>query len=101
LIGVNERGGPALQGCIPKTETTMSHTPHGLHEEFPEYAAAIHQLKIEDMHFRRLFDRYHDLNREIHRAETDVEPMDDFAIEDLKKRRLALKDEIASILRAA
>lgn len=79
----------------------MSHTPHELHEEFPEYGAAIHQLKIENAHFRRLFDSYHDLNREIHRAEADVQPMEDLALEALKKRRLALKDEIAAILRAA
>jgi uncharacterized protein YdcH (DUF465 family) len=77
----------------------MSHTPHELHDEFPDKADRIHELKEGDAHFRRLFDEYHTLNREIHRGETDVEPMDDFHLEDLKKKRLALLDEIAGYLR--
>lgn len=77
----------------------MSHTPHELHEEFPDHTDKIHSLKESDAHFRRLFDEYHELNREIHRGETDVEPMDDFHLEELKKKRLALLDEIAGYLR--
>jgi uncharacterized protein YdcH (DUF465 family) len=78
----------------------MSHTPHELHEEFPEHHDAIHALKVSDAHFARLADAYHDLNRAIHRAETDVEPTDDAHLETMKKRRLALKDEIAGMLAA-
>lgn len=77
----------------------MSHTPHELVEEFPGKADAIHSLKESDAHFKKLADTYHDLNREIHRGETDVQPMDDFHIEDLKKQRLALLDEIGGYLR--
>lgn len=77
----------------------MSHTPHELHDEFPDHVDKIHTLKESDAHFRRLFDEYHELNREIHRGETDVEPMDDFHLEELKKKRLALLDEIAGYLR--
>lgn len=77
----------------------MSHTPHELAEEFPEQADKIHTLREADAHFRRLSDEYHTLNRDIHRGETDVEPMDDFHLEDLKKRRLALLDEINGYLR--
>lgn len=72
----------------------MSHTPHELAAEFPDKADQIHELKESDAHFRKLADSYHDLNREIHRGETNVEPMDDFHLEDLKKQRLALLDEI-------
>lgn len=79
----------------------MSHTPHELAEEFPEHVDTLHALKTSDAHFAKLFDEYHTLNREIHRAETDVQPMDDFALEDLKKRRLAMLDEIKTRLNAA
>lgn len=79
----------------------MSHVPHGLHDEFPQAAAAISKLKIGDAHFARLADRYEHLNREIHRVETDVEPASDERLEQLKKERLKLKDEIAAMLRTA
>lgn len=76
----------------------MSHTPHELAAEFPDKVEKIHELKENDAHFRKLFDEYHELNREIHRGETDVEPMDDFHLEDLKKKRLALLDQIGGYL---
>ena len=76
----------------------MSHVPHDLHEEFPADAAALHELKLTDSHFRKLSDSYHELNRTIHRAETDVEPVVDVLLEDLKKQRLVLLDEVAQIL---
>lgn len=78
----------------------MSHTPHELHEEFPDKAEKIHQLKVSNTHFAKLADTYHSLNRTIHRAETDIEPMDDFHLEDLKKQRLKLLDEINALLAA-
>jgi uncharacterized protein YdcH (DUF465 family) len=79
----------------------MSHVPHELHEEFPEAADTLHALKTNDAHFARLADEYHTVNREVHRIETDVEPTSDEVLEDLKKKRLNLKDQIAAILAAA
>ncbi|TYC67194.1 DUF465 domain-containing protein [Stappia sp. BW2] len=79
----------------------MSHVPHELHEEFPEAAEKLHALKTNDAHFARLADEYHAVNREVHRIETDVEPTSDEVLEDLKKKRLNLKDQIAAILAAA
>ena len=76
----------------------MSHTPHELAEEFPEHAAKMSALKQSDAHFAKLFDSYHDINREVHRAETNVEPMDSLAETELRKKRGALKDEIWSYL---
>lgn len=76
----------------------MSHVPNELHDEFPEAQARIHTLKASDNHFARLADRYHELNRSIHRAEAEVEPTSDDILEDMKKQRLALKDEIAAII---
>ena len=76
----------------------MSHVAHELHEEFPEQADAIHALKAKNAHFARIAEEYHELNRSIHRMETNVEPADDAVIEGLKKQRLSLKDEIAGFL---
>lgn len=72
----------------------MSHTPHELHEEFPDKVDAIHELKLSDAHFARLADEYHEVNRAVHRAETNVEPISQEAETDLRKKRAALKDEI-------
>lgn len=76
----------------------MSHTPHALAEEFPDQAARIHELKMFDAHFARLADAYHEINRAIHRMETDVEPVSDTVLLEARKQRLALKDQIAAML---
>jgi hypothetical protein len=77
----------------------MSHVPHELAEEFPDKIETMRELRASNAHFARISDKYHELNRTIHRGETDVEPMDDFHLEDLKKQRLALLDEISTFLR--
>lgn len=76
----------------------MSHTPHELAEEFPDKVEIMSDLKQTDAHFSNLFDTYHELNRAIHRAETNVEPVEELAEVDLRKKRAALKDEIWAIL---
>ena len=73
----------------------MTHTPHELAEEFPDKVDRIHALKVENSHFRKMFDEYHDVNRAVHRAETNVEPMDGAAEQALRKKRMHLKDELA------
>lgn len=72
----------------------MAHTPHELAEEFPEHAARIQELRQNDNHFARLADKYHEVNRAVHRAETNVEPMEELAEVQMRKERAALKDEI-------
>lgn len=76
----------------------MANTPHELAEEFPEFVALIRHLKDTDGHFNRLSDEYHHINRQIHRAETNIEPLSDFHTEDLRKKRMRLKDEIYGML---
>ncbi|NMG38472.1 DUF465 domain-containing protein [Chelativorans sp. ZYF759] len=78
----------------------MSHTPHELAEEFPEHVDRIRDLKSSDGHFARLFDEYHEVNRAVHRAETKVEPTDDMHLEEMRKSRMRLKDEIYGMLTA-
>jgi len=78
----------------------MSHTPHELAEEFPEHVEKMRDLKLANGHFARLFDEYHEVNRAVHRAETRVEPTDDVHLEEMRKSRLRLKDEIYGMLTA-
>ena len=76
----------------------MSNVPHELAEEFPEHADKIHEMKTGNAHFAKLFDEYHEVNRAIHRAETNIEPTDDFNMEEMRKTRMRLKDEIYGML---
>jgi uncharacterized protein YdcH (DUF465 family) len=75
----------------------MSHTPHELLEEFPQAAAALTALKA-DPHFNKIADAYHELNRAVHRMETNIEAVADQVLEEAKKKRLELKDQIAAFL---
>ena len=79
----------------------MTHTPHELAEEFPADVDKMHALKTSDAHFAKVFEEYHEVNKTIHRAETDVEPMTDEHAAELRKKRMALKDQIAQKLRDA
>ena len=79
----------------------MSHTPHELAADFPQYAEQLHRLKTTDAHFRNLAEIYHNLNRDVHRAETNVEPASDHHMVVLRKQRAALKDEIFGLLKAS
>lgn len=79
----------------------MSHTPHELAEEFPDYTDKLHSLKTSDAHFAKLAEDYHEINREIHRIETHVDPASPVHEEELRKKRMALKDEIYAILKAS
>lgn len=76
----------------------MSHTPNELVDIFPDKSEKIHQLKQDSGEFAKLFEDYHELTRKIHRGETDVEPMDDFHLEDLRKQRLQILDRVSPLL---
>lgn len=75
----------------------MPNTPN-LADDFPGKAERIHQLKTSNNHFARLFDEYNELSRTIHRVETRVEPTTEDVEEEMKRRRVQLKDEIAAML---
>lgn len=77
----------------------MLHEKHDLVHELPEYRDKIHELKLSNEQFSRMFDEYHDLDHEIHRIETGVENTSDEYLEDRKKNRLFLKDEMFKMLR--
>ncbi len=76
----------------------MMRIPHGLQDEFPEDAPLIERLVGANYEFKRLASRYDDINHRIYRIETEEEPTADQVLEEFKKQRLKLKDEIATIL---
>ena len=78
----------------------MSHVPHELAAEFPELKDRIHEMKTSDGHFQRLFEDYHTINREVHRVEAAGINVADEHYEELKKKRMALKDELYAMLTA-
>lgn len=78
----------------------MSIENHSLANELPEFKERIHQLKIENMHFHKLFNEYHDVDKEIHRIEEGVETTADEYLDGLKKQRLNLKDQLFDMLNA-
>ena len=73
---------------------------HDIGRELPEYRDRIHSLKTSNAHFARLFDEYHELDKQVARIEQEIEPTSDDHAEELKKRRLKLKDELFAMLRA-
>ncbi len=74
---------------------------HDLIHEFPEYKDRIHQLKTSNTHFAKLFDEYHEVDHEIHRMEEEIETPSDDCLEDRKKLRLSLKDQLFEMLKNA
>ena len=68
---------------------------------FPEYRDLITQLKGHDAHFTRLFDKHNEMDQVIKKKEAHIEPGTQIEIEQLKKEKLALKDEIYVILKKA
>ncbi len=71
---------------------------HDLHHEFPEHYDRIHELKMNNNHFSRLFKEYHELDHEILRIEEGVENHADDYVEDLKKKRLLHKDNLYKMI---
>ncbi len=78
----------------------MTHIHHTLAEEFSDQLDKLHDLKLTNSYFVRLQTEYDKTNEEINKIEAQLENTSDQFLEDLKKNRLRLKDEIAAILAA-
>lgn len=68
---------------------------------FPEYRDLITRLKGSDHHFTRLFDKHNELDQEIKNREAGIQPGSQLEIEQLKKEKLALKDQLFGLLKKA
>lgn len=78
----------------------MTLEKHDLIHELPEYRDRIHELKINNHHFANIFEKYHETDHEIHRIEQGVENTSDDYLEELKKKRLLMKDELLAIIKS-
>jgi uncharacterized protein YdcH (DUF465 family) len=72
--------------------------PHELQDEFRNETELIARLTEANHLFRQLASRYDEVNRHIYRIESEDEPTADEVLEDLKKERLKLKDQISAML---
>lgn len=70
---------------------------HDLHHEFPQHESKIHDLKVSDRHFRKIFDEYHFIDKQIHGIESTQVFTDD-ELNEMRKRRLHLKDQLLNII---
>ena len=65
---------------------------------FPEFRDLITELKGQDQRFSRLFQRHNELDQEIKNMEMGLVPAGGLLIEQLKKEKLLVKDQLYSIL---
>ena len=73
---------------------------HDLIHELPEYKDRIHDLKVTNKYFANQFEKYHDIDHEVLRVEGGIENTSDEYLGELKKKRLALKDELFAMIKA-
>jgi uncharacterized protein YdcH (DUF465 family) len=71
---------------------------HELHREFPEFTDVMHVLRTSDSFFCQMFTEYHNLTTQVERLEEEDVPVDDFTIEEMKKKRVKLKDKMYKML---
>ncbi len=71
---------------------------HDLAHEFPEHLEKMRELKANDAHFSMLFAEYDVGNHDVKKYELGAVAISDEALEELKKKRLLVKDEIYAIL---
>ena len=76
----------------------MLNDRHDLVHELPEHRITIHNLKISNRHFARLFNDYHETDHEVHNIETGVTTTSDDYLDGKKKQRLQLKDELFQMI---
>jgi uncharacterized protein YdcH (DUF465 family) len=89
--------------AVPQTrkEAAMTRIPHELPEEFPGEIPLIERLTSTDPQFQKLAASYNDINRAIHRMEAGDAHTPEEVVVTARKRRLKIKDEIATMLARA
>jgi uncharacterized protein YdcH (DUF465 family) len=76
----------------------MTKRVHTILNEFPEMSERIHTIKGNNVHFARLSEKYDELESGIHHMQNSGEAYTDEHMEELKKKRLKLRDELFAIL---
>lgn len=71
---------------------------HDLPHEFPEHEELIKALRDVNPVFNAMYKEYDTLDRKILEIEQNIEPVSDVYAEDLKKKRILLKDKLYETL---
>ena len=71
---------------------------HHITEEFPSFTSDISDLKHKDPQFARLLTEYDQTDKKIYGLEIMSRPVADAYVDELKKRRVVLKDKIYGAL---
>lgn len=71
---------------------------HQLLLEFPQHVEKIADLRANNEVFHHLMDEYDFLDDHIRRLEELKTPVSDFHIEEMKKRRVHLKDKLYTLI---
>ncbi len=74
---------------------------HDIPTEFPHLTDKIKELRANNGHFAKLYTHYDEVNKDVQKVEFGTTVMADEGLEELKKQRLKLKDEIVQMLQAA
>jgi uncharacterized protein YdcH (DUF465 family) len=61
----------------------------------------LEELIKENEDFRRKYNRHQELDRQVTAAELGTAPMEDLALNRLKKEKLWIKDKLATFINAA
>lgn len=72
--------------------------------DHPAVQPLIEELEAKNAHFAKLLQSYYDISHKIGRADSDDVPgeaMEDLALDQKKKERLAIKDELIEMLKKA
>lgn len=71
---------------------------HDLHHEFPQHHQKMHELRLHNNQFKRLFDDYQNINAEIYKIETGAEVAADSVLHELRVKRVYMKDQVNEFL---
>ncbi|WP_367850246.1 YdcH family protein [Rhodoferax sp. WC2427] len=71
---------------------------HDLAHEFPQLIGKMRSLKLSSSRFLHLFNDYDAVNNAITKIEQDGGAIADEAMENMKKKRLKIKDDIYQML---
>ncbi|MBY4675609.1 YdcH family protein [Marinobacterium arenosum] len=76
----------------------MSELSHSLYNDFPQYRERIQQLKHSNEEFARMAAEYHRIDHSIRGLETRGVPTSNDSFEQMKRRRVQLKDALFQML---
>ena len=71
---------------------------HFLLNEFPEFSDKIHELKATNDQFRHFYEEYDLIDHHVYRIENGTEPTTDEHLNELRLKRVQLKDILYGML---